>query len=146
MGLGISVSTTSHVNNWHQRVSLKLGDVKSYSWGITTCLPPESTVWPTVIIKACESKACHSESMGQRGQCSISRDLGTLCEDEEVTWDKGDDNTDLETCACCMFCWLVTEFSNLFSVLHEILAFSLHQLLYRHKKWQPSVLVGDHSR
>lgn len=114
------------MNNWHQRVSLKLGGVKNYSWGIAACLSPECTGWPTVIIiKACESKACHSESTGQRGQCSISRDLGTHCEDE-VTWDRDDDNTDFETCACSKFCWLVTEFSNLFSVLHEILAFSLH--------------------
>lgn len=129
------------MNNWHWRVSLKYAVVKNYSWSVAACIAPECTVWPTVIIiKACESKACHSETMGQRGQCSISRDLGTLCE-AEVIWDKDDDNTNLETFACSKFYWLVTEFSNLSGVLCKILAFSLHPTFVLAQNYYPVSLL-----
>lgn len=78
--------------------------------------------------------------MGQRGQCSISRDLGTLCE-AEMIWDKDDDNTSLETFACSKFYWLVTEFSNLSGVLCEILAFSLHPTFVLAQNYYPVSLL-----
>lgn len=37
-----------------------------------------------LLLKLVKGKACHSESVGQRGQCGLSRRLGSIAEDENL--------------------------------------------------------------
>lgn len=37
-----------------------------------------------VLLKLTKDKVCHSKSVGQRGQCGLSRRLGSTAEDENL--------------------------------------------------------------